>query len=282
MSRASELSLAFLQNHPSGAARVLEQIEPADAAAFIEASPEASAALVLSYMQPIQASALLVRCAPLKAAAFLSQMTASARSVLLRTLSQQQVMEILSALPKREAASLRRYLAYGTGTVGAWMDAPRAIFPVDASVKDCLAGIRGLGTRVGSAIFAVDADRKLLGTLDMDALLSADDKDLLGDLLEKDFVALSPQAPLTSVVTLQAWDSALSLPVADRSRRLLGVLHFDSLREGLVADSGEVSTVQINVVLSHMVQAFLISIMGLVNAAATEPGLTRLSDKGER
>ena len=190
--------------------------------------------------------------------------------------------EILSTLSKRQAATLRRYIAYGAGTVGAWMDAPKAVFPVDATVDDCLKSLRGLGARLGSVVFAVDADRKLRGTVDVDALLSADGKTLLSEFMDRRYVSLSPQALLTSVVTLRAWDKSLSLPVVDRSRRLVGVLHFDHLREGLVADRGPENPAQFNAMLSYLVQAFLISLSGLLDATTMKPIPTRLEDEGER
>ena len=282
MNRATELGIAFLETQPAGAARVLDQIPPADAAAFLADAPENAATAVLGYMQPACAAAVLGQTPPAKSAALLSGTSARARSVLLRILPANQMADILAALPRREAARMRRYLAYNAGTVGAWMDAPRASFPEDTTVKDCLAALRGLGRRLGSAVYAVNAERRLLGIVDIDELLNANDKSIIGNVMEKGFVSLSPQALLTTVVSQKAWDSALSLPVVDRNRHLVGVLHFHSLREGLVADRGPVDTVPVNILLSHLLHAFAISVSGLLQTATTTPPPTRLTDDGER
>ena len=282
MNRATELGIAFLETQPAGAARVLDQIPPADAAAFLADAPENAATAVLGYMQPACAAAVLGQTPPAKSAALLSGTSARARSVLLRILPANQMADILAALPRREAARMRRYLAYNAGTVGAWMDAPRASFPEDTTVKDCLAALRGLGRRLGSAVYAVNAERRLLGIVDIDELLNANDKSIIGDVMEKGFVSLSPQALLTTVVSQKAWDSALSLPVVDRNRHLVGVLHFDSLREGLVADRGPVDTAPVSILLSHLLHAFAISVSGLLQTATTTPPPTRLTDDGER
>ncbi len=281
MDRATELSIAFLETQPAGAARALEQIPAEDAAAFVEEVPEPRAAAVLGHMQPARAAAILEHLSPKKAATVLMQTAAPARSVLLRAVSGPARDAALAALSKREAAALRRYLAYAPGTVGAWMDAPRAVFATDATVGDCLKRVRRLGVRLGSLVFVVDEERRLLGVVDVDRLLGAQDSVLLGEVMKKDFSRLSPQASLATVVSLPAWDRALSLPVVDRSRRLLGVLHFDSLREGLLADRRQTEGFQINFLVVHLVQAFLVALSGLLQTATTEPGVSRLTSDWE-
>ncbi len=281
MDRATELSIAFLQAQPIGAARALEQLLPEDAAAFIEEVTEPSISVALGQMQPARAAAILERVSPRKAAKLLSQTPAPSRSVLLRALSGSARDAALGALSKREAAALRRYLTYAAGTVGAWMDAPKATFAPDVTVKDCLQRIRQLGVRLGSLVFVIDGEKRLLGVVDVDGLLGAKDGALLSELTQKDFTRLSPQASPSTVVSLPAWDRALSLPVIDRSRRLLGVLHFDSLREGLLVDRRETKGFQVSFLVVHLVQALLVTLSGLLHTATTEPGLSRLNSEQE-
>jgi magnesium transporter len=277
MDRAAELSIAFLETYPLSAARVLDQIAPDDAAAYVSDAPEAVAATVLGLMQPARAAAVLTRSTPKKAAALLIQTPAHARSLLLRALPDETTDLILAAVPRRQAAALRRYLAYDPGTVGAWMEAPRATFTRDTTVGDCLDRIRRLGGRLGSVVFVIDAERRLLGTVDFEALLGADDDMSLVDLMRKGVTSLSPQASLTTVVSHTAWDTSLSLPVADRRRRLVGVLHFDSLREGLIVGRGSAGGIQANLLLVHLAQALLVTLSGLLHIAAAESAPTRMA-----
>ena len=282
MNRATELSIAFLESHPDGAARVLDGIRAEDAATFVEEVPETSVVTVLGFMQPARAAAVLERVSPDKAGSLLSKTPAHARTLLLRALPEEIRKETLSTLPKKQAASMRRYLAYGQGTVGAWMDPANTTFAADTRVEDCLRRVRELGRRLGSFIFVIDADRRLRGSVRVDRLLTASDDALLGDLMDREIARLSPQASLSSVITLRAWDAALSLPVADRSQRLVGVLHFDSLREGLVVDRGPTGGLQVNVMLTHLAQAFLVSLSGLMNVATAAPASSRLEKGVER
>jgi magnesium transporter len=270
MSRAAELSIAFLDGHPAGAARVLDHLPPDEAAAFVVAAPEAAVAGTLGFMQPARAAALLQRCPPAKTAALLSQSAAHTRTLLLRLLPEATRDAALAALPRREAAAMRRYLAHSPGTVGAWMEAPKATFSPDATVGECLARLRALGDRLGSVVFVVGSERRLLGAVDVDALLGAGDNVPLEDLMRRDLAALSPQASLASTLSLPAWDATLVLPVTDRGRRLIGVLQFESLREGLVVDRGEAQGLRVNLVLMHLAHALLVSIVGLLQVATRD------------
>jgi len=280
--RAAELSIAFLEAYPLSAARVLDQIAPDDAAAYVADAPEAVAATVLGLMQPARGAAILTRSTPKYAARLLVQTAAHARSLLLRALTDETTDLILAAVPRMQAAALRRYLAYDPGTVGAWMDAPRATFTSDTTAGDCLARIRQLGGRLGSLVLVIDADRRLLGIVDIEALLGADDDLLLADLMREGVTSLLPQASLTTVVSHSAWDTSLSLPVADRRRRLVGVLHFDSLREGLSDSRDIVGGLQVSLLFVHLSRALLVTLSGLLNLAAAEPAPTRMASGEEK
>jgi magnesium transporter len=278
MNRAVELSIAFLEAQPAGAARVLDHIPAGEAAAFATAAPDEAVAGALGFMQPARAAALLERCPARKAGALLSRTAAHTRVLLLRILPETTRDAALATLPRREAAAMRRYLAYSPGSVGAWMEAPKATFAPDTTVGECVARLRQLGHRLGPTLFVVGSGRRLLGALDVDSLLGAADGALLEDVMRRDLVPLAPQASLASTLPLPAWDTALTLPVADRARRLVGVLHFESLREGLAVDRGEAAGLAFNMVLMHLTHALFVSVLGLLQVAATAPAPARIGN----
>ncbi|MGD1876531.1 MAG: CBS domain-containing protein [Kiloniellaceae bacterium] len=281
MNRAVELSRAFVRDQPASAAHALDQISSADVAAFVINLEEEEVAQVMALMQPLHAAAVLEQLAPAKAVALLNHAPAYARSLLMRALSPPAQQAVLKAAPRRQAAVLSRYLSYDPSTVGAWMEAPHATFPPHTRIGDCLRQLRGLGGRLSSSVFVIDDDHRLLGAAELDALLAAADTALLSEVMRRDVVSIAPQASLGSIVALEAWDSTLALPVTDHRRRLVGSLRFESLREGLDIQHGAGGELRINMVVMHMAQAFLISLSGLLQVAATEPGLSRLSNEPE-
>lgn len=279
MDNAVELSIAFLRRHPAGAARALARIPPQDAAAFAADAPGATVALALGHMQPASAVRILEQCEPKAAATLLLEMTGTAQAATLRALPGPVRGVILNAMPKRRAATMRRLLSHAAGSVGAWMEATQATFRPETTVAECLQRVRSLQSRLGGIVYLTDANARLLGSVDIDDVLSAADDLPLSGLPQRRVRVLHPQTPLSSTMGLPDWDSALSLPVADRSRRLLGALSFESLREGLAADRVEARGWQFNVLLLHVAQAFLVSLSGLLQVAITEPELSRLGDE---
>jgi Mg/Co/Ni transporter MgtE len=282
MSRAAEISGAFIKSQPASAARALDQVSPADVAAFLESLAEADCAAVLSRMQPSRAAAILELLAPVKAAGLLHHAPPHVRYIMMRALAAPIQQAILKAAPRRQAAVLSRSLSYDPATVGAWMDAPGATFPPQTTVSDCLTQLRSRGTRLISSVFVIGEERVFLGTVDLDSLLAAGDEETLSAIMQRGGVTISPQANLGSVVSLEAWDTALSLPVTDRRQQLVGSLRFDSLREGLDIHHGALGGPRLNMVVMHMAQAFLISLSGLLHVATSGPSLSRLSSEPEQ
>jgi Mg/Co/Ni transporter MgtE len=281
MTKAAEISRAFLRSQPASAARALDNVASADVAAFVAPLDEAEVAAVLAHMQSSRAAAVLEELPAEKAAALLNQAPSHVRALLMRGLPPERQQAVLRAAPRRQAAALSRYLTYDPGTVGAWMDAPGAIFAAETTVAACLEQLRGLGNRLGSSAFVVDEERRLLGSVELNQLLAAGDAETLGDIMQRDVTSIVPQASLASVVALEAWDSTLALPVVER-RRLVGSLRFDSLREGLDIHHGGTGGLRVNVVALHMAQALLVSLSGLLQVATREPGLSRLSGNAEQ
>lgn len=281
MSRAVDLSIAFVTSEPGAAAHALEQVSPTDAAAFISELENQAAATVLEHMHAARAADIMAHDEPARAARVLSAMPAHTRLVLLRTMPRDMREAVLREAPMGQGALLRRNLDYAPTTVGAWMDTPKATFAPDVSVGDCLASVRRLGARVGSFVAIVDEDERLLGTAPVDSLLGADDATALSAVMRAGTPHLSPHATMDSIVSLPAWDTALSLPVCDRGKRLVGVLDFESVREALAASRGHASELGLNNVVVHLAQTFLVTMSGLLNLTMSSPDITRLNQRRE-
>lgn len=278
MDKATEFSLAFLQSQPSGAARVLDTVASDDAAALLADASPPSAAGALAHMQATRAAAILRILPPKRTAELLLQMPANARSVILRALPEETTNTVLETVSSRQRAAIRRYLAYAPGTVGVWMDAPHAAFVPETTVADCLRQVRALGQRAGFLVCVIDTERRLRGCVAIDRLLGASDAATLDDIMQRDVVRLSPQAPLTTVVSLAAWDVTLSMPVVDRGRRLVGVLNFDSVREGLVTDRAAASGLPVNRLVVQIAEAYLVCLSGMLHVTTAPSDPTRLAD----
>ncbi len=276
------LSIAFLKCQPAGAARALALVSAEEAAAFVEDAPADLVAATLAWMQPGGAVPILEHCRPETTAALLSEMTGNAQAAVLRALPDAVRDAALATMPKRAAAAMRRLLSHSSGSIGAWMESAPATFRPETTVAECLERVRALHGRLGGIVYLTDADARLHGSLDIDDVLSADDGAALDSLPRRKVRSLKPQATLGSVLALPDWDTAWALPVVDRRRRLVGVLSFESLRQGLAADRGEDRGWHFNVLLLHVAQAFLVSLSGMLQVAATKHEFSRLTPDEEQ
>jgi Mg/Co/Ni transporter MgtE len=275
MDSARELSIGFLRSHPEGAAPVLEAIAPQDAAAFLKDVPDDVAGQAFESMQPLVAAAILPVLTRKKAAAALLTMDIHERSRIMRLLDDDLMKSIMDQMPKGAARDVARFLQYPEGSVGAWMSSDVAVFEKTATVGECLVQLRALPYKIRNLVFVVDAEKKLCGAVDLAKLLAAADDASIENLANAGLRRISPYAQLTSVVALAAWDTALSLPVVDSKKRLLGALHFDRLREGLASQQQAGSDRHIGQIMVHMAEAFLVCAAGVLHAPSAKPDLSR-------
>ncbi len=278
MTDPADLSLVFLETNPASASQVLEELAPEEVAGFAEAIPHDTMAAVVGHMETGNAVRILVACAPTTAAEVLIRTLPHVRTAILRGLPGATNDQVLAALPSREAAVLRRYLAYDPGSVGAWMSAPKTTIRYASTVGKSLQRLRRLRGMPGARLFVTDADRTLVGAVDVDALVVADDSQQISELMRAGVDTLSPNAPLAATIKLDDWDRTLIMPVTDRSDRLLGILTFDALREGLLAerdDSGGQQP-QVSAMVLHVGEALLISAAGLTRTAIAPSGARRI------
>ena len=93
-----------------------------------------------------------------------------------------------------------------------------------------------------TSLFAVDEERKLVGTVTAEAVRRAREDADLGEIVAPDVATISPETDLLSAMHVMANSQYSALPVLDGSGRLAGVLTASSLvgvfADGLTGNSG--------------------------------------------
>ena len=232
MNSRSQLTLAFLQSRPESAAPVLAELDPADAAAFLDSIPGRLAAPVLAKMTPWSAARCLELIAPGRAAGALQRMPYLDATSLLRLIAEDRFEIVLAEMRDAVANDFRNSLKYPKGTVGAWMDYTVPTFDADTAAADALKFAKRRRNRVDSHIF-VDQEGAFAGAVGIGDLLRSDGKAPLAEIMDRSVRPLSNRAMLSSVSSLPDWDRYSMLPVVGRRRNVLGGLTRGGLRKGL-------------------------------------------------
>lgn len=265
MSEANAITLAFLARQPKAAAALLQRFPPEQAADFLRDAPLTSLMPVMREMASWPATRVLSRLPTTLVANVLRELPASKSETLLRLLDDELRDEALRHLPKSLAKSFKRKLVYTPGTTGAHMDVSAERFTPDDTVADCVDLVRQRKSSLGGALAVVDYDRKFIGMVEVEQLLTGDRKTLLSELVSTDLEPLSAQATLGEVMNDNGWTRFSALPVVDRGNILLGVLTHRAMlagRKGHRRLAGKESRFSL---LANLGRAFFVATTGLLN-----------------
>jgi len=272
MAEALRLALAFLEERPESAARSLESLEPADAAALLDLVPVRIAAPALARMASWSAARCIAGVSPDRRSAIITQLRSPQALAILRQLPTPERDAVLDGLPSAVARHYRRTLAYPHGRVGAWVDFDVAALEPSRTVGDALDLIAARRRPDETIIFIVDSARKYLGAVTVATLLHFPRMVGLSTLMDQWARAVADSVSLAAVAAEPAWATALALPVTNRQGELLGALTRVSLEKGLHHERlTEVVAAEPSVVL-HLLEAYL----------AVLAGLARMSPLGAR
>jgi magnesium transporter len=232
------LSLAFMQGHPANAARVLEALPIAEAAALFDRAPARIGGGVMAAMLPRQASACVAALSDARALELLATMNMQSMVSLLRYIPEARRQTLVGGLPTASALASAILLGYDEDTLGAWADPSVIMLPPETRAADALARVRQTEV-VHPAVFVTDASRRLAGLVRLATLLRAPEGATLATLMHSPAAVLRAHAPLDSATSHPGWTHASALPVVEPGERLMGVMTRDALTRALRRDQAQ-------------------------------------------
>ena len=233
MAEPEALTLTYITAHPAEAARVLERIPGADAAALFATVPARAGAPVLTAMLPSAAARILSSLHDEPALALLAAAGVQAAVTVLRYIPEPRRSRLLEGLPTTTAVASRVLLGYPDDSVGAWADPDVIALAPETRVSDALERVRGGDEKKVEQVYAVDQDQRLIGIVDLLELLRVPDSTTLASVLHKPLAMLTAMTPLTGAATQRGWQLSSVLPVVERDGRLIGVMHRATLARAM-------------------------------------------------
>jgi Mg/Co/Ni transporter MgtE len=272
MNSVNSLSLGFLTSKPQAAASVLQGLNTAHAASYLEEVPVRTLAPVLQHMETWPAARLLDSLPLDKNVAILSQLTYQSVAALLRLQTTDRRTALLLALPGKLSRPLTLSLTYQDNTVGAWMDMSTPHFFEDLSAWECLALLKKIEHAFGSSLPVISKQHHIVGVVTLDVLLtSADDKEL-GKLMDVNVAALPAEMSLKQAKNSRDWDRHTVLPVRSGTGTYLGTLNRATLRAASHDNSAAPDVLPADSLLAHMGAAMLTSASGLLGLSGDSQG----------
>lgn len=135
----------------------------------------------------------------------------------------------LTSLPEKLRNEYHELMSYPLHTAGHLMD-PRVLgFLRSERVEQVLDRIRSIRDFRIIDVCVVDEDGKLVGTVPLQRIAVVQPSELLGELIERDPIAVNVMDPREDVVKLLEDRKLASLPVTHLDGRLAGIIRYDGL-----------------------------------------------------
>lgn len=233
MAEAGVLTLTYVSAHPDDAARVLESISPAEAAALFADLPARAAAPALVAMLPPRAAQLLDALDDDRALGLLTAAGPQGAVAILRHISEPRRSRLLQGLPTTTAVASQMLLGFSEDTIGAWTDPAMLALPATTSAGAALARAREEPRAEVSEVYVVGDDGRLKGVVALPELLRAPPAAPLSALMKAPPTTLPVAMPLSAALGHPAWQRTSMLPVVERGERLIGVLRAARLHEAV-------------------------------------------------
>jgi len=169
-------------------------------------------------------------------------------------------------LPTATAVASRLLIGYLEDSVGGWVDPEVIAVAAHSSAAEALARVRGGAEAEVEQLYVVDSDQRLLGVVDLPALVRSPGPAAVTALMRAPSAALAASAPLASAIAHAGWESASVLPVVERGERLLGVLRRSTLRRALALAESSVLDAGETTVVTLLADAYWDAVSGLAEA----------------
>jgi magnesium transporter len=221
-----------MRAHPAQAARVLEAVPPADAAALLARVPARLGGPVLGAMLPTAAARALGGLQDEHSLALLGELGTQFVVAVLRHVAEPRRARLIAGLPTAAALASQLLLGYMEDAVGAWTDPDVLALPGTTRAADALERVRHMQGIVQRA-FVTSAEGRLEGWVPLPALLRAPAGAGLASIMSRPEAVLAAHTPLAGAVAHPGWERSSMLPVVESGERLLGVLTRDALARAL-------------------------------------------------
>jgi magnesium transporter len=138
--------------------------------------------------------------------------------------------DVIEALPREERHEVETLLKYPEDSAGGLMQVELVAVPETTTVAETTEAVRANAEEVSTYhfIYVIDNEERLVGVLNLGALLLAPADQMVGDLIKRDVHVVHPEVDQEDVARLFRRYDLVALPVVDDRGRLLGrILHDD-------------------------------------------------------
>jgi flagellar motility protein MotE (MotC chaperone)/sporulation protein YlmC with PRC-barrel domain len=226
------------QMHPSDIAEILEDLSPAERKALFESLDEETAAETLEEVEPKLQKSLVEALDSEHVAGIVEEMDPGAAADLLAELPDEQSEAILEEMGAEERQEVEELLEFSQDSAAGRMTTEYISLPASATVADVHAALLDFEGDIEliTDIYLAGEEGELAGLVPIVRILLAGAEKPLTDLPPGHLVTCKADANSRKVAELFDKYNLRSLPVIDKEKKMVGVVHAEQvialLREG--------------------------------------------------
>jgi magnesium transporter len=222
----------FEREHPADIAAMINELDARPGWAALDLLPLARRAVTFGYLDHDFQVELATVAPRAELAAIVVEMNADERADLYNELSDEQRDALMPGLVQAEREDIRKLAGYEEGTAGAIMTSDYATLSDDLTATEALARLRREAPAKETIYraYVVDENRKLIGSVRLQDLITAPARAKVGGIMETNTLAVAVSDDQEDVARKIARYDILALPVVDADGRIVGIVtHDDAL-----------------------------------------------------
>lgn len=151
------------------------------------------------------------------------------------------VNRVLRICPKDMRSDVNRLLNYKENTAGSVMTTEYIEMRETMTVKEAIEFIREKGRDAETVytIFVRDSKRTLIGTVDLDDLIFAKEKEVLEDIMNRDFVSCNVNDDQEDVAKMFKRYDLTALAVTNNENKIVGIITIDDVVDIMEQETSE-------------------------------------------
>lgn len=215
--------------HPADLAHFVSELDARDAWRVLDLLELDEQAELFGYLDH-DFQVELAHVAPrARLARIVTEMNSDDRADLFNELSDEQQEALLPALAQAEREDIRRLASYEEGTAGAIMTSDYATLTEELTAGQALAKLRREAPDKETIYrtYVIDSGRRLIGSVRLQDLITAPPKATVGDIMERNALAVTVDEDQEEVARRIARYDVLAIPVVDAEGRIIGIVTHD-------------------------------------------------------
>ena len=196
---------------------------------------------VFSYMDDEQKQKLIESISDTEAAELISDMFVDDAVDFLEELPAGLVKRVLANVSEEQRKIINRFFNYPDGSAGSIMTIEFCELHTGTTVEEAFKYIKrnAVDKETVYTLYVLDSTRKLLGTIPLRKLITADEDTLVENLMNTQFVSAKTHDDRESVAELVRKYDLMSVPIVDNEDRLVGIVTADDIIDVIQEEATE-------------------------------------------